>query len=134
VEDSSTLLFRVSNGAHGVIQSNFNIPDEAAKWRIELFGTKGRLIGNNVIGQQDGGTLEAVFTGKSKNYNSSQNKQNGDVVNIAGNFKDLYAQEIESFADSVLHHKPLKVPASEAVIVQNLIESAYSSLTIPRVL
>lgn len=36
VEDTSTILMRMENGAQCVVQSNFNIPDEASKWRVEF--------------------------------------------------------------------------------------------------
>ena len=58
VEDTSTILMRMENGAQCVVQSNFNIPDEASKWRVEFFGTKGRLLGDTMIGQIDGGKLK----------------------------------------------------------------------------
>ena len=38
VDDSSTVLMRMQNGCQCVVQSNFNIPDNAAKWRLEVFG------------------------------------------------------------------------------------------------
>lgn len=65
VEDTSTILMRMENGAQCVVQSNFNIPDEASKWRVEFFGTKGRLLGDTMIGQIDGGKLNAVFIDKT---------------------------------------------------------------------
>ena len=61
LEDSSTVLMHMENGAHCVVQNNFNIPDEVAKWRLEFFGDHGRLMGDMVIGQEDGGTLDALF-------------------------------------------------------------------------
>ena len=51
---------RSDNGAQCVVQSNFYFPDEASKWRVEFFGTKGRLLGDTMIGQIDGGKLTAV--------------------------------------------------------------------------
>ena len=54
------VMMRMENGCQCVVQSNFNIPDEASTWRVEIFGDKGRLIGNGVIGQVDGGTLDAI--------------------------------------------------------------------------
>ncbi|MFR5762385.1 MAG: Gfo/Idh/MocA family protein [Oscillospiraceae bacterium] len=74
VEDTSTILMRMENGAQCVVQSNFNIPDEASKWRVEFFGTKGRLLGDTMIGQIDGGKLNAVFIDKNVAYSAESRR------------------------------------------------------------
>ena len=127
VEDSSTILLRMENGAQCVVQSNFNIPDEVARWRVEFFGTKGRLMGDTMIGQIDGGKLNAVFLEKNTGYSSEQTHVDLEGVEIEGDFGNMYTREIESFADSVLNGRPLVVPASDAVHVQRIMEAAYRS-------
>lgn len=127
VEDSSTVLLRMSNGAQFVVQTNFNIPDEAAKWRLEFFGTKGRLLGDTIIGQQDGGALNALFIEKNLAYDAKQDHREDAGLDLPGDFGNLYTREIESFSDSILHDKPLEVPAEDAVHVQRVMELAYAS-------
>ncbi len=127
VEDSSTVLLRLENGAQCVVQSNFNIPDDAAKWRIEVFGDQGRLVGEGVIGQVDGGTLDAMFLGKQGAYDAQQNKKDGDRQAIPVKFGDAYEREISSFSHSILTGAPLEVPAEDAVQVQRVMEAAYRS-------
>lgn len=127
VEDSSTLLLRMESGVQCVVQSNFNIPDEAAKWRIELFGDRGRLLGNDVIGQVDGGTMDAVYMGKHTEYDARQDKKVVVGENVTVAFGNLYAREISSFSNSILNNLPLEVPATDAVYVQRIIEAAYRS-------
>ena len=127
VEDSSTVLLKMSNGAQCVVATNFNIPDGAAKWRIEFFGTKGRLIGENVIGQIDGGTLKGIFMDNVGGYDAVQTHKEAAETELYGEFGNLYTREIESFADSVLNDKPLVVPASDALHVQKVVAAAYES-------
>lgn len=127
VEDSSTALFRMENGAQCVVQTNFNIPDEAALWRFELFGTKGRLLGDNIIGQIDGGNLNALYLTDDVGYDAAQDHAVAKGESVEGHFGNMYTREIESFADSVLNDKPLAVPASDAVHVQKVIELCYRS-------
>lgn len=127
VEDTSTLMMRMKNGAQFVVQTNFNIPDEVAKWRLEFFGTKGRLLGENIIGQIDGGELNAVFIEKNLAYNSEQTHQDDQGQFFPGDFGNMYTREIESFSDSILNNKPLVVPAQDAVHVQRIMEKAYIS-------
>ena len=127
VEDSSTVLLRMENGAQCVVQSNFNIPDDAAKWRIELFGDQGRLIGDTVIGQVDGGSLDAMFLGAQGAYDAQQDKKDGERSAIEVEFGNMYAREVASFSNSILTGAPLEVPAEEAVQVQRVMEAAYRS-------
>ena len=127
VEDSSTVLLRMENGAQCVVQSNFNIPDDAAKWRIELFGDQGRLIGDTVIGQVDGGTLDAMFLGEQGAYDAQQDKKDGAREQIEVEFGNMYAREVASFSNSILTGAPVEVPAEEAVQVQRVMEAAYRS-------
>ena len=127
VEDTSTVMMRMENGAQFVVQTNFNIPDEAAKWRLEFFGTKGRLLGDTVIGQIDGGRLNAVFIEQNVGYSSEQTHDDDDGIDIPGEFGNLYTREIESFSNSILNGLPLEVPAQDAVHVQRIMEKAYRS-------
>lgn len=127
VEDSSTVMMRMENGCQCVVQSNFNVPDEAAKWRIEIFGDRGRLLGYGVIGQEDGGTLDAMFLGEQGGYVAQQdtNKAVGETIEVE--FGNAYAREIESFSNSLLTGAALEVPAQQAVQVQRIMEAAYQS-------
>lgn len=127
VEDTSTVMLRMDNGAQCVVQTNFNIPDEASKWRLELFGMKGRLLGDTIIGQNDGGTLNAVFIEKDAAYDAVQNHCDNTGIYLEGEYGNMYTREIESFCDSLINSKPLEVPASDAVHVQEIIEKAYRS-------
>ena len=127
VEDASAVLLRMENGAICTVQSNFNIPDEAAKWRLEFFGTQGRLLGDTVIGQVDGGSVDAMFLNEMKGYDAQQDAKETESTNLDVEFGNMYTREIVSFGESVLNGKPLTVPAQDAVDVQRVIEAAYIS-------
>ncbi len=127
VDDSSSLLVCFENGAFGNINANFNIPDEAAKWRIEFYGTRGRLIGDRTIGQVEGGEVDALFTAGDALYDAVQDENPADRENIGFTPGNMYAKEIESFGESILTGRPLECPASEAVYVQRVAEAAYES-------
>lgn len=127
VEDTSTLLLRLENGAQYVVQTNFNIPDEAADWRMEFFGTKGKLIGNTMIGQDDGGTVRGLFLEKNNAYDPAQVHSAQAGVELTGDFGNLYTREVESFSLSVLNGTPLVAPAEDALHIQRIMEAAYRS-------
>lgn len=125
VEDSSTVLLRLENGCQCVVQSNFNIPDSAAKWRLEFFGDQGRLIGDAVLGQVDGGTLDALFLGAQGGYDARQDGVKARGASIPVEFGNMYAREIASFSNSILTGAPVEVPGRDAVQVQRVMEAAY---------
>ena len=127
VEDSSMVMMRMENGCQCVVQSNFNIPHDAAKWRVEFFGDRGHLMGNGVIGQVDGGTLDAIFLDEPVSYDPQQNKEDTAGQEIVVEFGNTYEREITSFSNSLLTDAPLEVPAQQAVQVQRIMEAAYRS-------
>jgi len=127
VEDSSALLVRFANGAYGNINSNFNIPDEAAKWRIEFYGTRGRLIGDETIGQVEGGYVGALFTTEEKVYDAAQDRESSERTDIFVVTGNMYTKQIESFGRSILEGAPLECPAADGVYAQKVVDAAYRS-------
>ncbi len=128
VEDSSCVVLRLENGALCTLQTNFNIPDEVSKWRFEIFGTRGRLMGDGVLGQVDGGRVDAMTVDGAKDYDARQDGgMKAREVRLDAEFGDLYAREIESFCTSLLLNRPLVADARDAVCVQRVVEAAYRS-------
>ncbi len=125
IEDSSTVILRMENGCQCVVQTNFNVPDDAAKWRFELFGDQGRLLGQNIIGQIDGGDMDSIFLGKQGAYNAQQDSNQAVGTSLEVEFGNMYTREFESFSNSLLTGAPIEVPASDAVQVQCVMEAAY---------
>lgn len=126
-EDSGAILVELENGAIGHIESNFNIPDAAARGRFEIYGTKGSMLAENTISQVEGGKLEVVISDDSLGYDAKQDTVDVRPIDIKVEFGDMYAKEIESFSKSVLTGEPLEVPAEDALQVQKVIQSAYAT-------
>lgn len=127
VDDSASLLVQFENGANGCIHANFNIPDDAAKWRVEFYGTCGRIIGDETIGQAEAGEVDALFVGGDADYDAKQNKKCAQKEDLDIELGNMYTKEIESFGRSVLNGQPLECPAADAVYVQKVAEAAYLS-------
>ncbi|MDD5679522.1 MAG: Gfo/Idh/MocA family oxidoreductase [Kiritimatiellae bacterium] len=72
IEDTSTILVRFGNGAHGMIDNYFNIPDAAAQNSLELYGTKGSLIGQGTIGQDPTGKMFSILQSDAVDYSANQ--------------------------------------------------------------
>ena len=95
--------------------------------RLEFFGDQGHLVGENIIGQIDGGTLDAMFCGEVGGYDAQQDTKDVKGEQLDVEFGNMYTREIESFGNSILNNLPLEVPASDAVQVQRVMEAAYRS-------
>jgi len=103
VEDSSTVILRFESGAHGIIDNYFNIPDNASKNRLEIYGSKGSIIGEGTIGQDATGKLEVFIQKEDIGYAANQIRNENDEVVIYDDLKSkgLYAQEVEEFVNSI---------------------------------
>ena len=72
VDDTSTILMKFKNGAQGVVDNFFNIPDQAAKNMLEIYGTKGAVITHNTIGQDSAGKMWLYLESGDQGYSSQQ--------------------------------------------------------------
>ena len=103
IEDTSTILVRFGNGAHGIIDNYFNIPDAAAQNSLELYGTKGTLIGQGTIGQDPTGKMFSILQSDAVAYSANQ------VRNVEAPRQEyrlegigLYGQMIDIFSRCIM--------------------------------
>lgn len=127
VDDSAALMLRLENGANAYIDVNFNIPDSAARNRLEFYGTGGAILAEETIGQIDGGRVEILLADSSAGYDAAQNRTAAVSECPAVEFGNMYTREIESLSDSVRSGAPAEVPLSDAVWLQRVMEAAYES-------
>ena len=126
VEDGCTAIFRLDNGAFGTVDAYFNIPDDAARCRIEIYGTKGSIRAEGSLGQLDGGDVLVTLSDPG-DYDPMQNRQEVNNYQLEGAGINMYEREVSSFNESILSGKPIEAPASDAVHIQRVIESIYAS-------
>ncbi|MCL2517720.1 MAG: Gfo/Idh/MocA family oxidoreductase [Oscillospiraceae bacterium] len=127
VEDSSLVIIKLANGLTASVDSNFNIPDDAAFCRLEIYGTKGSIVAEGTIGQVETGTVRVVLPGDSISYNAAQDRERTAETTLDVELGNMYAKEISSFSNSILTGAPVEVPMSDSVHVQKIITAAYES-------
>lgn len=127
VEDSSSAMLELEDNIYAYVESNFNIPDAAARCRMEIYGTKGSLLAEGTIGQVEGGKVETYFSEDSLGYNAQQDRNENSTGLLEAEFGNMYTKEIESFSESILTGKALEVPAEDALQVQKVVEAVYES-------
>jgi predicted dehydrogenase len=106
IEDASTLVVRFDNGAHGVVDNYFNLPDAAAQNSLELHGTRGSILGHGTIGQDPTGSMFSILQPEETGYNANQ------VRNVEVQREDyhlegigLYGQMISNFSECILENR-----------------------------
>ena len=127
VEDAGGMVMRLANGAIAYVDANFNIPDAAAKCKLEFYGTKGSIVAQGTVSQVEGGEMEVLVTGDSMGYDASQNREDIVPLDIQVEFGNMYTKEIEAFGNAVAGLCEVPVSAADAIRSQRVIEAAYDS-------
>lgn len=122
-DDSSAVIARLENGAQFVIQTNFNIPESVSKWVLDFYGTEGRLLGDLVVNQLDGGELYALRLSAGDDPCAPPEAGIGKAKAVGAEFHDLYMQEIERFSLAVLEGRAPDIDAMDAVRAQCVIDA-----------
>lgn len=126
-EDSAALLMQMDNGATAFVDANFNIPDNAAKCRLEFYGTKGSILAEGTISQVESGKIELITSDDTAGYNAQQNRDEDDAVDVNVVTGNMYEKEISSFANAILNNTEPEITAEDAILVQTVVEQAYAA-------
>ena len=127
VDDTSTVLLKFRNGAQGVVENYFNIPDRAAKNMLEIYGTKGAVITNHTIGQDSAGKMWLYLEKEAQNYASQQVRTQETYQEVFLEPRSMYAQEFDAFSDWLLSEKKPDISFEAGVRNFKVIEAAYRS-------
>ena len=127
VDDSGMLLMKMNNGAIAMVDANFNIPDAAAKCKMEFYGTKGSMMAEGTISQIEAGQVEVFMSDDAKGYDAAQERCELKAQMLEVEFGNMYTKEVEAFGNAIINDTEPVVTAQSAVQVQNIIESAYNA-------
>lgn len=134
IEDASTIILRFSNGAHGIVDNHFNLPDAAAQNTLELHGTKGSIIGQGTIGQDPTGKMFSILQPEETSYDANQVRNvavKREEYNLEGT--GLYGQMIGIFSRCVLEDKNPPVALEDGKHSATVVEAIYRSVKEKRV-
>ncbi len=127
VEDGGSMIVKMENGAVAYVDANFNIPDDAAVCKLEIYGTEGSIFAEGTIGQVEGGNVRVTICGDQGAYNAAQDRQPTNSYIMEAELGNMYTKEIEGFGNAILNDTNPPIGADDAILVQKIIEAAYKS-------
>jgi predicted dehydrogenase len=134
IEDTSTIVARFSNGAQGIIDNYFNLPDAAAQNSLELHGTKGSIIGQGTIGQDPTGKMFSILQPEETGYSANQ-VRNVEVQRQEYHFEGigLYGQMIDLFSRCVQESTEPPVTLEDGRHSVKVVDAIYKAVRERRV-
>ena len=127
VEDAGGVIFRLENGSVGYVDANFNIPDAAAKCKLEFYGTKGSIFAQGTLSQEEGGVVEILCADDSVGYDAAQTRNEVAPLEIEVEFGNMYTKEVEAFNRAVRGEAEIPVSPADAIRTQKVVEATYKS-------
>lgn len=127
VDDSADCILTMSHGDRVFFDVHFNIPDDAATGRIEIYGTKGSLIADGTVGQADVGCIQLIQSDPNAGYESAQNRSNGQKTIVEYPHDNIYASQIRAFSDAILNDAKVSTSFEDALQTMRVTESLYRS-------
>ncbi len=127
VEDGGGIIAKMENGAIAYVDANFNIPDDAAVCKLEIYGTEGSIFAEGTISQVEGGNVRVTICGNQGGYDAAQNREPAKSYTMEAELGNMYTKEVEGFGNAIINDTVPPVTADDAIFVQKLIESAYES-------
>jgi predicted dehydrogenase len=125
-EDASGVLLRFTNGAIGIVDNYFCIPDNASENRLEIYGSKGSILASGTIGQMPTGKM-VLNLGGGGGYEANQVRQEVLSQEIKVTPINMYQAEIEHFSDCITNNKEPMISGSDGLHDQRIILASYKS-------
>ena len=114
-EDTSLVLLEFRSGALAMVDNQFNVPDTAARNRLELYGSLGSILCEGTIGQSPGGEVTIYQGSAAGGYAAAQDRSAPGRTELAYKQVNTYCAEIEDFSEAILQGRKPLVNAEEAV-------------------
>jgi predicted dehydrogenase len=117
-EDAAVTNLKFENGALGMVDTFFCIPDEASKNALELYGSLGAIHATGTLGQGEAGDMTATL--KDQSAAATQTKITPAPVNT-------YRAEIEEFGKAILENREPSCSAEIGLRSQKILAACYKS-------
>ena len=127
-EDTAVAMLQFDNGAIGVVDALFNVPDAAARNALEVYGSKGSVYSFGTIGQASTGKLNAVIEKGDKGYDAGQARESEAAEQtIEPPVTNMYMAHIQAFCQAIMNDTPAPIPGEDGIWSHKVIEACYTS-------
>lgn len=126
-EDSAVATLQFENGALGVVDAFFCMPDEASQNRLELYGSSGSILAGDTIGQGDRGEMLAFLKGGAGPYDAQQARAGSGGTPIHPEPVNTYRAEIEEFSQAIAEGREPSNHARLGLHSQRVLAACYLS-------
>ena len=112
VDDGAVLIGRTAGGMLLTLSVGYNCPDAYPRRRLEIVGTRGRILAENTMGQTPGGTVTLT-------------RPDASVEPVAFDAAaSPFTAQVAAFADAVLGRRPWPYPVSQDLRTMQLLDAA----------
>ena len=126
VEDSAIIIFKTESGVLGHVDVNFNVPDKASNSKLEIYGTKGNIICNSTLAQEEVGKLAYLFAPQG-DYDAQQSRTDQKAKLYYGKKGNLYLKQINHFSKLVQSNIRDYSFADRAAHIQDIGDEIYGN-------
>ena len=126
-EDSAVAMLWFENGALGMVDAFFSIPDAASDNVLELYGSLGCILAKGTIGQGEKGTMVARLEPSASGYDAQQARAGTSQMEITPDPVNMYRAEIEEFGQAILDNREPALGAEAGVRSQKVLSACYAS-------
>jgi len=125
-EDTAAVTFRFESGAVGIVDNLFNVPDEASRNVLEIYGSAGGIRCEGTIGQGPGGSVRLV-SARAGGYDAKQQRTAAKERPVPFRRVNTYRAEIEDFTRAIRTGGRPAVPIEDGLWNLRVVEAAYRS-------
>ena len=133
-EDSAVVTLFFENGAIGIVDTFFCIPDNSSKNSLEIYGSGGSILAQGTIGQGASGKMIAYLDEADAGYDAQQIRNHGDGMDISPEPVNTYLAEIEEFNHAILEEREPENNAAIGLRSQKILAACYRSATTGKVI
>jgi predicted dehydrogenase len=126
-EDTAVVTLHFENGAVGMVDALFNVPDAAARNMLELYGSGGSMVTQGTIGQASTGSITAVVEGEAGGYDAQQQREGAAEQIIEPDVVNMYEAAIQGFCEAIENDTEPPVPGEDGLWSHRVIDACYES-------
>ena len=126
-EDSALVLARFRSGALGVVDSFFNMPDEASRNVLEVYGSLGSIRCQGTVGQTPSGEALVTLLERVGGYEARQERKIEADRPLEYERVNTYMAEIQEFSRAVEEDAEPPVSYRDGIHSMKVCQAVYES-------